>query len=90
MKYPLAILCSAALLSGAALAGDKEHDKSGAAKSDTFASLDTNSDGKLSPEEVSGHSSLKESWTNLDSDSDGFVSKKEFKRNTMPKEKASY
>lgn len=84
MKGPLTILCAAALLSGAAIAGDD--DKSDG-KGSSFASLDADSDGKISKDEASGNASLTASFDKLDSNADGYVSKKEFRRNTMPKPK---
>ena len=88
MKTRLIVLCSAALLSTAALAA--EDGKSQSNSSDTFASLDADSDGKVSKEEASGHEAIVNSFDRLDRDRDGFVSKKEFRRNTMPKPKPSY
>ena len=84
MKTQLILLCSAALLSTAAIAEDTDSSKN---KGDTFASLDVDSDGKLSQEEVASNSGLTASFTKLDGDSDGFISKREFRRNTMPKPK---
>jgi Ca2+-binding EF-hand superfamily protein len=83
MKPSLAIFCCAALLSGTALAED--NDKTRDNKSDSFATLDADSDGKLSKDEASGNASLAASFDRLDSNSDGYVSRKEFRRNTMPK-----
>jgi Ca2+-binding EF-hand superfamily protein len=87
MKYPIVLLCSAALLSTAALAGE-EKSKEGA--NATFETLDADADGKLSRDEVSGNSSLSGNFAALDGNSDGFVSKREFQRNTMPKPRSSY
>lgn len=84
MKTSLAILCAAALISGAAVAGDDEKRDAGRS---SFASLDADSDGKISKDEASGNASLSASFDRLDSNSDGYVSKKEFRRNTMPKPK---
>jgi hypothetical protein len=81
MKYQLVLVCSAALISGAALAND---DKA-SGKAGTFETLDTDSDGKLSQEEVAGNDGVASNFAALDGNSDGFISKREFRRNTMPK-----
>lgn len=87
MKTRLIVLCSAALLSTAALAEDEPRQSN---SSDAFSSLDADSDGKVSKEEASGHESIVNNFDRLDRDGDGFVSKREFRRNTMPKPKPSY
>lgn len=87
MNTRLIVLCSAALLSTAVFANDEPRQSD---FNDTFASLDADSDGKVSKEEAAGHESLVNSFDRLDRDRDGFVSKKEFRRNTMPKPKPSY
>ena len=87
MKSPLLVLCSAALFSTAALANDRETSND---KKDSFATLDTDSDGKLSKEEAAGSASLTASFSMIDGNSDGYISKGEFRRNTMPKSKSDY
>jgi Ca2+-binding EF-hand superfamily protein len=82
MKKPLILLCTAAMLSTAAMAGDPDASDS---KKDAFEQLDADSDGQLSKEEASGSSSLSASFTMIDKNSDGYISKGEFRRNTMPK-----
>jgi Ca2+-binding EF-hand superfamily protein len=84
MKIQAVLICTAALLSPAAMAGDDPANKD---KGDTFTSLDTDADGKLSQEEVATHSGLSASFAKLDGDSDGYISKREFRRNTMRKPK---
>ena len=64
MKTSLAILCAAALISGAAVAGDDEKRDAGRS---SFASLDADSDGKISKDEASGNASLSASFDRLDS-----------------------
>lgn len=86
MKYPLALLCSAALMSTAALAND---DTRSSEKPSTFETLDKNSDGQLSQEELAG-TALASSFDQLDGNSDGQVSKREFQRNTKSKPKSNY
>jgi hypothetical protein len=86
MKLPLVLLCSAALAPAAALADDTT--RSGE-KPGTFESLDKNSDGQLSQEELSG-TALASSFDQLDGNSDGAVSKREFQRNTQSKPKRDY
>jgi Ca2+-binding EF-hand superfamily protein len=87
MKSQLVLLCSAALLSTAAMAEDTQRTKS---SSDSFTTLDADGDGKVSKEEAAGHETIANSFDKLDQDRDGFVTKKEFRRNTMPKPKPSY
>lgn len=82
MKTTLFALCTAAVFSGAALANDPDSAKD---RNDTFASLDSDSDGRLSKEEASGSNSLTASFTMIDRNSDGYISRGEFRRNTMPK-----
>jgi Ca2+-binding EF-hand superfamily protein len=90
MKQALALLSSLALLSVAA-ADDRtaDDDKSQRGATNTFQTLDADSDGKLSKEEVAGNDALSGSFDRLDSNSDGFVSKREFRRNTMPRRETS-
>ena len=93
MKTTLVALCTAALLSGAALANDPQstNDRDSAARdgsgNDAFASLDTDSDGKLSKDEAAASDNLKSSFTMIDRNSDGYISRGELRRNTMPKPK---
>lgn len=87
MKSPLIVICSAALLSTAAVANDPETAKDA---KDNFATLDTDSDGKLSKDEAAGSASLSSNFTMIDRNSDGYISKGEFRRNTMPKPKSDY
>jgi Ca2+-binding EF-hand superfamily protein len=86
MKYQLILLCSAALASGAALAGD---DKSLRSADDTFKELDQDSDGKISQAEAEANKAVSGSFDSLDGNSDGYVTKREYQRNTMPKQKTS-
>jgi Ca2+-binding EF-hand superfamily protein len=88
MKPHLVFLCSAALLSTAALAADDTERTKPAG--DTFASLDTNGDGKVSKDEAAGHEAIVNNFDRLDQDRDGYVTQREFRRNTMPKPKPSY
>lgn len=88
MKSHLVFLCSAALLSTAALAGDDTQRTK--VSGDSFASLDADGDGKVSKDEAAGHEEIVNNFDRLDKDRDGFVTKREFRRNTMPKPKPSY
>jgi Ca2+-binding EF-hand superfamily protein len=88
MKHPLVAFCSVALLAAPAFAADDPD--TGKDRSDTFATLDADSDGKLSKDEVSGSSSLSASFSMIDRNSDGYISRGEFRRNTMPKPKRDY
>jgi Ca2+-binding EF-hand superfamily protein len=87
MKTRLIVLCSAALFATAAAANDPESAKD---TKDNFATLDTDSDGKISKEEAAGSANLSSSFTMIDRNSDGYISKGEFRRNTMPKPKSDY
>jgi hypothetical protein len=80
MKYPLVLLGAAALIGGSALAEDGKSSKAG-----VFESLDQDADGKLTQEEVAGHSGLASNFDAVDGNSDGVITKREFRRNTMPK-----
>jgi Ca2+-binding EF-hand superfamily protein len=84
MKYRIILLCTAALVSGAALAGE---DKSIRSADDTFKELDEDSDGKISQAEAEANSTLSTSFTMIDGNSDGYITKREYRRNTMPKPK---
>ena len=84
MKTSLILLCSAALLSSAVLADDKMESKS---SGDTFKSLDTDNDGKISKEEAAANEHFAAGFDRLDGNSDGYVTKREFNRNTMKRPK---
>jgi Ca2+-binding EF-hand superfamily protein len=84
MKYHIILLCSAALASGAALAGD---DKSVRSADDTFKELDQDSDGKISQAEAEANATVSTHFATLDGNSDGYVTKREYRRNTLPKPK---
>jgi Ca2+-binding EF-hand superfamily protein len=84
MKTKLVTLCSAILLSTAFAASAEDADKPKDRK-DRFATLDADSDGQLSKEEVAGSSALSGSFTMIDRNSDGFISEREFRRNTRAK-----
>jgi Ca2+-binding EF-hand superfamily protein len=87
MKIALVTL-TAALLSTGALANDNETtNDTGKDRNDAFATLDSDSDGKLSKDEVSGSASLSSSFSMIDRNSDGYISRGEYRRNTMPKSK---
>jgi Ca2+-binding EF-hand superfamily protein len=87
MKSPLVLLCSAALLSTAAMAADDtQRTKS---SGDSFTSLDADGDGKVSKDEAAGHDEIVDNFDKLDRNGDGFVTKREFRRNTMPMPKPS-
>ena len=87
MKTRLILVCSAALLTSAALANDMDKQESKSGTSDTFKSLDTDGDGKISKAEASANAHIAASFDKLDGNSDGYVTKREFERNTMPKQK---
>lgn len=84
MKYSL-VLCSAALMTTAAISTAFANDENASKdKQGTFASLDKDSDGRLTQEELSG-TGLSGSFSELDGNSDGYISKGEFRRNTRSK-----
>jgi Ca2+-binding EF-hand superfamily protein len=83
MKKPFVLLCSAALISTAALAHANDENAS-RDKQGTFASLDKDSDGRLTQDELAS-TPLSGSFSELDGNSDGYVSKGEFRRNTRSK-----
>lgn len=86
MKHSLIALSAITLLAAPAFA----EDDSSKDRNDTFASLDSDSDGKLSKEEVDGSSSLSANFSMIDRNSDGYISRGEFRRNTMRKPKRNY
>lgn len=85
MKTRLMVLCSAALISTAAMAAQAEETNSRSDKKDMFANLDADSDGQLSKDEVATHSGLADSFSMIDRNSDGYISKGEFRRNVRSK-----
>ena len=84
MKTRLILLCSAALMTTAALADDNMENRNGG---DTFSALDADGDGKISKEEAATNEHFAASFDRLDGNSDGYVSKREFRRNTMKRPK---
>jgi hypothetical protein len=84
MKTGLILLCSAALLSTAAIADDKS-DSTGSGG--TFKSLDADGDGKITKDEAAANAHFANSFDKLDRNSDGYVSKREFRLNTMKRPK---
>lgn len=86
MKTRLILVCSAALLTSAALADDKDKVESNGGGS-TFKTLDADNDGKISKEEAAANEHFANSFDKLDGNSDGYVSKREFQRNTMKRPK---
>ena len=84
MKTRLILLCSAALLSTSALAEDNPDAKG---PGDTFKTLDSDGDGKISKSEAAVNEHLANSFDKLDGNSDGFVTKREWQRNTMRRPK---
>ena len=84
MKTRVMILCTAALLSAAALADDKPEPK---ASGTSFKALDADGDGKLSKEEAAVNEHIASSFDKLDGNSDGYVTQREFQRNTMRRPK---
>jgi Ca2+-binding EF-hand superfamily protein len=83
MKHKFAFMCAAALLSTAALAEDDNKPKSGVEAK--FESLDKDTDGRLSKEELSSDSSLSGSFSTIDGDADGYVTKEEFRAKVKTK-----
>lgn len=84
MKTRLIVLCSAALLSTAALAADNPDAKG---PGEAFKTLDTDGDGKISKSEAAANEQVANSFDKLDGNSDGYVTKREWQRNTMPRQK---
>ena len=82
MKYTLIALCSAALMSTAAVAEDSTSTKD---STDIFTTVDADAGGKVSKEEAAANESFANNFSALDGNSDGVVTKREFRRNTMPK-----
>lgn len=71
MKKFVAILGSAVLVAGTALAGNMDKEK-------TFSELDQNQDGVLTPAEVSTDRELQASFTVADANKDGKLTSIEF------------
>lgn len=81
MKSTVFACFSIALLTTVAAANDPDASR----PKSTFDTLDTDSDGQLSKEEVAASSSLSSSFTMIDRNSDGYISKGEFRRNVRTK-----
>jgi len=86
MKYPLIVLCAAALASTAAFAEDSSPAKG---SGDLFKTVDTNADGKVTKEEAATNTSFEKNFSALDGNSDGIVTEREYRRNAMPKKNDS-
>jgi hypothetical protein len=71
----IAIAIAALIPLGAAVAGDKDKDKSGYGA--TFDTLDTNRDGRISQGEASADSTLV--FSSADANGDGYLDKSEWK-----------
>jgi len=82
MKYSLIVLCAAALASPAVMANDEGAPKD---SNDLFATVDADSDGKVSKEEAATNKSFEKNFDALDGNHDGTVTEREYRRNTMPK-----
>jgi hypothetical protein len=85
MKKFSAIFLGAVLASGAAMAGDKEHDKQAQAVESTpwhdlaFEDLDVNQDSLISAQEATESQILDSaSFASADANQDGFLSRTEF------------
>lgn len=70
-------------LSGAALAGGMGYSTTGGTShsktsDETFQSLDTNNDGKLSKSEAEKAPAVQDHWSSIDKNSDGNLDKSEF------------
>ena len=82
MKHPLIFLCAAALASSVAMANDESRAKD---SNDVFATVDADSDGKVSKEEAVANPSFQKHFDALDGNHDGTVTEREYRRNSMPK-----
>lgn len=69
-------LFALALISGAAIADDKDQPTGSAA---TFEALDKNSDQRLSQAEASVDENVSVRFASLDSNADGYLTKREYK-----------
>ena len=85
MKYPLLLLCTAALASGVTLANEESRTKD---PNDLFATVDTNADGNVSKEEAAANPSFEKNFDALDGNHDGTVTEREYRRNVIPKKKS--
>jgi hypothetical protein len=75
----IAIAVAALIPLGAAVAGDKDKDKSGYAGA-SFDTLDTNRDGKLSQAEATADTTIV--FSSTDANGDGYLDKAEWKNRT--------
>jgi hypothetical protein len=75
-------LIALALISGAAIAGDK--DKPMRETAATFDSLDQNHDQRISQSEAAGDESVAARFAALDADGDGALTKREFTASAKP------
>ena len=85
MKYPLLLLCTAALATSVAMANEESRAKD---SNDLFAAVDTNADGNVSKEEAAANPSFEKNFDALDGNHDGTVTEREYRRNAMPKKKS--
>jgi Ca2+-binding EF-hand superfamily protein len=74
----IAIAVAALIPMGAAVAGDKDKDKSGYGA--TFDTLDTNRDGKISQAEAGADTTIV--FSSADANGDGYLDKSEWKNRT--------
>ena len=85
MTYRIPALVATILLSAAALADNEESSAEA-----TFKVLDTNTDGRLSPAEVTPDKEMSSQFVALDANADGFLTLLEYKSaNAKPGERAS-
>ena len=78
MKKLIAISLLSLMASASAVAADKKTDKSQTAKLSTFALLDSNADGFITPTEAKSLKDLSVIFKELDTNGDQRISKEEF------------
>lgn len=78
LSLVLSCVSSVALAAGMGYSSDKSGSSQYQSSDETFQSLDTNNDGKLSKSEAAAAPNVKDHWSKADTNNDGSLDKAEF------------